>query len=291
MTKKVTLSVLKAWGRIFELLKCINDHPYDRNGFQDAVLELYPGKSPKSVFRGMAVPTLRSLGFIVGYADVIRISANGALIHAARQESMPEGLRALRAVLLEMDDEIGILSYLDNKSAIPIKVLIDDWTPKVDISDSRVVSKPEARNRAARERIRDWVNFLAFAELLYTNGQDIRADTLRLTQTRSDIEANTPEKRQGFNENFLKVYRRIVVEQSGIRTVEVEYLRKELATTVYSQFHLLITEKQFDVLLKEFPKTSDQYTVTFGRSMGADEKLFFFQGQYYQTVSVRFYNR
>jgi len=288
---KVTLSVLKAWGRIFEILKCINDHSYDRNGFQEAVLELYPGKSPKSVFRGMAVPTLRSLGFIVGYADVIRISANGALIHTARQESMPEGLRALRAVLLEMDDKIGILSYLENKSAIPIKVLIDDWTPKVDISDSRVVSKPEARNRAARERIRDWVNFLAFAELLYTNGQDIIADTLRLPQTRSDIEANTPEKRKEFNENFLKVYRRIVVEQSGIRTVEIEYLRKKLATTVYSQSHLLITEKQFDALLKEFPKTSDQYTITFGRSMGADEKLFFFQGQYYQTVSVRFYNR
>jgi len=221
---KVTLPVLKAWERIFELLKCINDHPYDRNRFQEAVLELYPGKSPKSVFRGMAVPTLRSLGFIVGYADVIRISANGALIHAARQESKPEGLRALRVVLLEMDNKIGILSYLENKPAIPIQVLIDDWTLKVDISDSRVAHKPEARNRAARERIRDWVNFLALAELLYTSG------------------------------------------------------------------HLLITEKQFDALLKKFQKASDEYTVTFGRSMGADEKLFFFQDQYYQTVSIRFYS-
>jgi len=287
---KVTLPVLKAWERIFELLKCINDHPYDRNRFQEAVLELYPGKSPKSVFRGMAVPTLRSLGFIVGYADVIRISANGALIHAARQESKPEGLRALRVVLLEMDNKIGILSYLENKPAIPIQVLIDDWTLKVDISDSRVAHKPEARNRAARERIRDWVNFLALAELLYTSGQDIRADTLRLIQTRDDIDASTPEKREGFNENFLKVYKRIVVEQNGIRTVEIEHLRKELATRVYSQSHLLITEKQFDALLKKFQKASDEYTVTFGRSMGADEKLFFFQDQYYQTVSIRFYS-
>ena len=286
---KATLPVLKAWERIFELLKCINDHSYDRNGFQEAVLELYPGKSPKSVFRGMAVPTLRSLGFVVGYADVIRISANGALIHAARQESRPEGLRALRAVLLEMDDGIGILSYLEDKSAIPIQVLIDDWTRKVDISDSRVTHKPEAQNRAARERIRDWVNFLTFAESLYTSGQDIRADIQHLIQTRNDIDASTPEKRAGFDENFLKVYKRIVVEQNGIRTVEIEHLRKELATRVYGQSRLLITEKQFDALLKEFPRTSDQYTITFGHSMGADEKLFFFQGQYYQTVSIRFY--
>jgi len=287
---RVTLPVLKAWERIFELLKCINDHSYDRNGFQEAVLELYPGKSPKSVFRGMAVPTLRSLGFIVGYAGVIRISANGALVHAARQEATPEGLRALRAVLLEMDDEIGILSYLEDKPAIPIQVLIDDWTLKVDISDSRVTHKPQARNRAARERIRDWVNFLAFAELLYTSGQDIRADTMHLAQTRNDIDASVPKKRKGFDENFLKVYKRIVVEQNGIRTVEVEHLRKDLATRVYGQSRLLITEKQFDALLKEFPKISDQYTITFGHSMGADEKLFFFQGQYYQTVSIRFYS-
>jgi len=287
---KVTLPVLKAWERIFQLLKCINDHPYDRNGFQEAVLELYPGKSPKSVFRGMAVPTLRSLGFIVGYADVIRISANGALVHTVRQESRPEGLRALRAVLLEMDDEIGILSYLEDKPAIPIQVLIDDWTLKVDISDSRVTHKPKARNRAARERIRDWVNFLAFAELLYTSGQAIRTDAMCLTQTRNDIDASVPKKRKGFDDNFRKVYKRIVVEQNGIRTVEIEHLRKDLATRVYGQSRLLITEKQFDALLKEFPKISDQYTITFGHSMGADEKLFFFQGQYYQTVSIRFYS-
>ena len=286
---RVNLLVLKAWKRIFELLECINDHPYDRDGFQEAVLKLYPGKSPKSVFRGMAVPTLRSLGFIVGYADVIRISANGALIHAACQEGTSEGLRALRAVLLEMDDEIGILSYLEDKPAIPIQVLIDDWTLKVAISDSRVTHKPKARNRAARERIRDWVNFLAFAELLYTSGQAIRTDAMRLTQARNDIDASVPEKRQDFNENFCKVYKRIVVEQNGIKTVEIERLRKDLATRIYGQSRLFITEKQFDALLKEFPKISDQYTITFGHSMGADEKLFFFQGQYYQTVSIRFY--
>lgn len=287
---KATLPVLKAWKRIFELLECIDDHSYDRDGFQEAVLELYEGKSPKSVFRGMAVPTLRRLGFIVGYADVIRISANGALVHTARQESKSEGLRALRAVLLEMDDQIGLLSYLENKSAIPIQGLIDDWTPRVDISDSRVAHKPEARNRAARERLLDWVNFLTFAELLYSSGQNVRVDARRLTQTRNDIDVDTSEKRESFSPSFFKAYRKIVVEQSGIKTVEIERLRKELAVRAYRQSHLLITEKQFDVLLKGLPKASDEYTIAFGRSMGADEKLFFFQGKYYQTVSIRFYN-
>jgi hypothetical protein len=289
MTKK-TLPVLKAWKRTFELLECINDHPYNRDGFQEAVLKLYADKSSKSVFRGMAIPTLRRLGFIVGYADVIRISANGALVHTARQEFKSEGLRALRAVLLEMDDEIGLLSYLENKPAVPIQDLIDDWTPRVYISDSRVAHKPEARNRAARERLLDWVNFLTFAELLYSSGQNVRVDAGCLTRTRNDIDANTSEKRESFSQNLFKAYRKIVVEQSGIKTVEIERLRKELAIRIYGQSHLLITEKQFDVLLKEYPKASEEYTIAFGRSMGADEKLFFFQGKHYQTMSIRFYN-
>lgn len=284
---KVTLPVLKAWKRIFELLECISDHPYDRDGFQEAVLKLYPGKSPKSVFRGMAVPTLRSLGFIVGYADIIRISANGALVHTARQESKSEGLRALRAVLLEMDEESGLLSFLEDKSAITVQDLIDRWTPYVDISDSRVAHKPEARNRAARERIRDWVNFLTFAELLYSDRQCILIDTNHLAQTRHDTSA--AKKAELFGENFFLVYNKIVAGQKGIKTVEIERLRKELAIRLCDQLHLLVTERQFDALLEQLPKVSDQYTITFGRSMGADEKLFLFQGKYYQTVSVRFY--
>ena len=291
---RTTLPVLKAWTRIFELLECVNDHPYDRDGFQEAVLKLYPGKSPKSVFRGMAVPTLRSLGFIVGYADVIRISANGALVYTARQESQAEGLRALRAMLLEMDDKMddknGILSYLEDKPAIPIQALVDEWAPKITISDSRAAYNPDAHKRAARERIYDWVNLLAFAELLYRSEQSVRVDTDRLVQTQNDINADTVEKRECFDGDFFMAYKRIVAEQSGIRTVEIESLRKELAVRAYSQSRLLITERQFDILLKELPKASDQYTITFGRSMGADEKLFLFQGQYYQTVSVRFYS-
>lgn len=287
MTKR-TLSVLKAWKRIFELLECINDHPYDRDGFQEAVLRLYEGKSPKSVFRGMAIPTLRRLGFIVGYGDVIRISANGALVHRAHQVSKPVGLRALRAVLMEIDEGIGLLSYLEDKTIVPFQSLMDEWTPEVKISDRRVTHKPEARSRAARERIRDWVDFLAFAQLLFNDGQSVLVDADHLEQARHDTDAS--DKLEYFRENFFAAYKKTVVEQKGIKTVEIEYLRKEVAIRAYDQYRLLVTEKQFDVLLGRLPKTSDQYTITFGRSMGAEEKLFFFQGKYYQTVSVRFYN-
>ena len=89
---KIELPVLKAWKRIFELLECICCHEYDREGFQDAVLRLYGGeKSSKSVFRGMAIPTLRNLGLIVGFGDVIHASANGLLTVLAYERSKTDG--------------------------------------------------------------------------------------------------------------------------------------------------------------------------------------------------------
>jgi hypothetical protein len=288
---EVTLPVLKAWDRIFELLKCIKDHPYDRDGFQEAVLELYPGKSPKSVFRGMAVPTLRSLGFIVGYGDVIHISANGALAYAAHQESETEGLRLLRAILLEMDRGGELVCYLMGKPAVSIQALVNDWISRIHISDPRVAHKPEARDRAAGERIRDWIDFWAFAQLVYTNGEIIRIHDSHLTQARNDTAPSVLGKRERFANDFFGVYKEVVVTQKGVKTVEIEDLRRDLALRFYSQSHLVLTEKQFDDLLTYLPKVSNQYTITLGRSMGADEKLFHFQGNYYQTLSVRFASR
>ena len=79
-----------------------------------------------------------------------------------------------------------------------------------------------------------------------------------------------------------------MVEQKGVRTVEIENLRKELAISAYKQSNFLITENQFDALLEQIPKTTDKYTITFGRSIGADEKLFSYQGKFFQTVFLRF---
>lgn len=284
---RVEIPVLKAWNRVFELLAALDENPYNRFGFQDAVLNLYPGKSPKSVFRGMAVPTLRRLGLMVGYGDVIRISANGALINAASQMSPSEGLRTLRAILLEMDLEIGMLVYIDTMQMIHDKDLIEEWIPVIKISDSRIAESQDSQTKGARERLQDWLRFLIFAQLLISTGDSIRIDGENLSQAKDDIEAREGGKRELFNHFFFSDYRMLVVEQRGIRTVEIESLRRKLAMSVYRQIGVLITEMQFDWLLAQLPMTSEEYTITFGRSMGADEKLFSYKGKFYQTLSIR----
>ena len=76
--------------------------------------------------------------------------------------------------------------------------------------------------------------------------------------------------------------------QKGIRTVEMEELRRGIAIRMFEKHNMVFTESQFDILLSELPKSSVDYVITFGRSMGADEKLLYFQGKYYQSIFIRF---
>jgi hypothetical protein len=286
---KVNIPVIKAWGRIFDLLECVYDHPYDRKGFQEAVLVLYgKEKSSKSVFRGMAIPTLRNLGFIVGYGDVIQISADGALVYTSNKKNNEQGLRALRTILVERDQEIGVLSYLLEDTVFTLDEFLYKWMKNISISDKRTLDKPQSQLRAARERLLDWINFLAFTELIYNDHQNIKIDSKYLEDAKTDLNPYSREKSDRFKSILFSNYKKIVFKQGGIGTIEIEELRKEMALSMSKELNILLTEKQFDVLLSEFPKMTEEYTITFGRSMGADEKLFVYQGKYYQTLLVRF---
>ena len=285
---KVNLPVIKAWKRLFDLLECINRHPFNRNGFQEAVLKLYPGKSPKSVFRGLAIPTLRNLGLILGFGDDIRISANGALINGAFSKSREEGIRALRVILFELDQQIGFISYLADKPSIVLDEFIQTWNNRIEISDLRTINNPQSKTRAAIERIRDWINLLTFTEVLYNDSKNIRLDPELHHLTLSDSDPNKQSKKQLFKDNFIPEYRKIVNNQNGITTVEIEGLRKTLALYIFTLSDELLTERQIDNLLVAFPKSTREYLITFGRSMGAEEKLFKYQERYYQTLLVRF---
>ena len=288
MTAKVSIPVLKAGSRIFELLGCVADNAYNREGFEIAVLDLYGSAYSKSVFRGMAVPTLRNLGFIVGYGDLIRISANGALVHVARQVDLSEGLRALRALLVEMDADIGMLDYLRDAATVTLESLVAEWSERIELSDRRVANRRPARNRAARERILDWVGFLAFAELVYRDKHGVRLDAARAQEAVQDVNPLSPTKAEAFEDLVIGEYRKLVSGQKGVKTLEIEELRRAVVTQAYRRGRAIITEKQFDTLLSRLPPDTSSYTIGFGRSMGADEKLFYHKGKYFQTITIRF---
>lgn len=281
---KIELPVLKAWDRVFELLECAGNNEYDRDGFRDAVRELFPGKSEKSVFRGMAIPTLRRLGLIVGYEDVIRLSANGSVALLAYRESPKEGLRALRVIQYEIDAEgIGFIQRLASRSA----VLKEDFAKSVGQEsvfvdkDGRVLT-----GSSLRERVNDWLKFLIFSGLIDNEGERLQVSEPTLRQVQNDAKAQSKET--FFSENLVLVYQSVVRANYGVGTIDIEELRRAMAKYAYKTESAILTEKQFDELLRKMPKVTAGYMIAFGRPMGKDEKLFKLGDNYYQTITMRF---
>jgi hypothetical protein len=278
--RPIDIPVLKAWNRIFELVACVADNPYNRDRLRDAILELYPGRTEKSVFRGMAIPTLRRLGLIVGFADLIRLSANGKLVNAAHKMSVQLGKRALGTIVYEIDRaEFGFLQEIANDQQWKAAHIVEHFLPKV--------SAPS--QASARERVTDWLGLLGYCDLVTEQAHIISLNHQMAKQVSKDASPN--EKSRLFEKLLIPAYTRLVNDSKGMQSHPIEDLRAKVALTILAEHKQILTEKQFDELLVQFPKTGSSYLISFGRPMGADEKLLRFDGKYYQTISIRFFNQ
>ena len=272
------MPVLKAsCHKIFALLRCVHDYPFDRDGLREAVLDLYPGRDEKSVFRGMVIPTLRRLGLIIGYEQSIRLSANGTLIVTALGNSESQGLRVLQAVLLEIDQATAhFTEELKQIGAIAVEQFQDAQVPKIEAP---------SRNQSI-ERVRDWIAYLSYAGLVCVQDNHLRVNSNNFRQAQADLEVTG--KHDFFKYHLFDGYRELVQHQSSVRSIDIEDLREKVAVSVYKDKYAMITKNQFDILLTRMPHITNKYTITFGRSMGPEENLFILDDKYYQTISIRF---
>ncbi len=278
-SKLIDIPVLKAWNRIFELIACVAANPYNRDELRDAVLKLYEGKSEKSVFRGMAIPTLRRLGLIVGFEQFIRLGANGMLIYEAWKISEQWGKYALGTMVYEIDtDEIGCQKELARKPQWKQKDFIEFFLLKINAPNQR----------SARERLMDWIGLLKYCDLISSTNGIISLNDQMIK--RILVYSDYRKKARSFKKLFITSYQQLVARTRGMQSHPIENLRELMALTMLSKHKQILTERQFDALLAEFPKTTPEYLISFGRPMAADEKLFFYNGKYYQTISIRFFS-
>lgn len=265
--------------KIVDCLQCINKYAYNREKFRDCVLQLYPlGKSEKSVFRGMVIPTLRHLGLILGYADFIRVSANGKLILKSKEFGEEEFKKVLRASFLEIDNQLfKFISELEKMSVYQVSE---------DTFLENIVEKIEGVSIKQKiERIKRWLRVLEQCDLVKTN-KNLSVLFENLTQAKSDL---NPEKKEKFFKEYLfKSYSFLAPQSAGI--VDIADLRTEVALQIYLEKREILTEIQFDNLLRKLPIVTDEYIISLGQPMGAEEKLFKYCENYYRTMSIKIFH-
>lgn len=257
--------------KLKQSLHCINESPFDRDRQKDCIMKLYEGKSEKSVFRGMVIPSLRALGLIIGYSGAIRLSANARIIYESQKEyTLHE--RVLRAIILRIDQDLfGFLHVLQRYG----KLAKQDF---INIVDSEIEAKNE---RQKRERILHWLSMLQQAGLVERKDDiGIQEENYRIAVS----DANSRKKDKSKMEKYLVNSYLELRKQSG-EVVDIADLRESVALRFLDD-GVILTEDQFDDLLSELPFATEKYIISFGSSMGAG-KLFEHEGRYYRTLVIR----
>lgn len=279
--KKRRMDLIKEYRmqKLFEVLRCFETYPFNRDSLKECILQLYQDKEEKSVFRGMVIPSLRHLGLILGYDEDLRLSANGNLIVIARRKSEEEGLRIFRAILTEIDNlNIKILKVLSKKN--------------IDFDNLKrgLIKKIEAPSeKQARERINHWVSMLLETGLLVKENEKIGIVRKLLSKVEKDL--NVSVKKAKFENIFFEVYKSMLKKQENIPLVDIPDMRSEVAVGFYLKHNLIVTEEQFDELLQGVRFATDNYIISLGRAMGAEEKLLRYEDNYYRTISIRFLSK
>jgi hypothetical protein len=271
-------------GRIRSCLECISEYPFDRAKQRECILALYPdkeGKSPehreKSIFRGMVIPSLRSLGFIIGYGDYIKLSANARLIIESKAMDDKIHQKALRVVILEIDKEIfHFLDILIRNAPISTECFLD-------LLDAGRVSE-----RQKKERFNKWCSILEQVGLLAGDDMQLAMDVPKYEEALLDMDFRQ-KNAEVFKQYLFQSYRRLGREMAGI--VNISDLRTAVAIELLKTSNAILTETQFDEMLGNIRFVSDEYIISLGRPMGAEEKLFKYKGEYFRTLSIKYLGR
>lgn len=276
MLRKVPLIKEYRLNKLKTCLKCINKYPFNRDKQKECILNLYPGKSEKSVFRGMVIPSLRSLGLIVGYEGLIRLSANGKLIRESVNMKGDLHKRIIRTVVYEIDKQrFGLLETL----------LKTKPTSKQQFLSlvSLTISAPNDKQKA--ERILHWISILEQSELLYIkNGEETSILKQNYKQVLLDADKNKKDVSK-FWKYFFKAYFEMGKGMADI--VDIADLREKVSLKFLKNKKEILTEKQFDEMLRQIPFATDKYIISLGTPMGAEEKLFEYENKYFRTLGIR----
>ena len=282
--KKIPLIKEYRVDKLKNCLKYIDTYSFNRDKQKEFILSLYPDKKDKdpehkekSVFRGMVIPSLRHLGLIVGYGDLLRTSANGKLIIESELTNKNLHQRVLRAVIYEIDQNIfQFIDVLRENDSINIRNFLQLMN----------INAPSEKQK--KERISHWFSILKEVELINYNAKNIIFNEHKYNQILSDVDVNN-KSMEDFKKYLFNVYFELSKKTAGI--IDIADLRENVALKLLRENKIILTENQFDEMLRKIPFATDDYIISFGRPMGAEEKLFKRNGNYFRTLSIKFFRR
>jgi hypothetical protein len=139
--------------------------------------------------------------------------------------------------------------------------------------------------KSLRERAKSWLDILSDVDLIdYQNGGIIKINEINFNSAAQDLSIN--EKAPFFVKMLLASYSALH-EYGTSGMVDIVDLRNSLAASYLREYHMILTKEQIDMLLDQTPKIANNYIMTLGQAMGAEEQLFNYRGKYYRTINIK----
>ncbi len=251
--------------RLGPVVLALRAHQFDRDGFRLAVMELFAAdKEEKSVFRGMAIPTLRALGLLLGFESELRLSSDGALVAAGEEARSKEPMaQILREIELELE-----LRAVWTSRAQPMVAVVDELC-RLDQAEGAIVA--ETRRRVGR-----WLSYLEFFEVVTRTN-----DKYRRLPTRRDMSLSADE----FGRRLVAAYRALSPKTIGEPSVSIDDVARVVALRSLDE-GIVVTRRTFDELLGDCISRG-RVSVHLHRSMGAGQRLFRWHEGTYESLSIR----
>ncbi len=260
---------------LLDVLSALRDHEFDRDGFKDSVLAIFPDKDEKSVFRGMAIPSLRTLGLLIGFEQETHLSGDGALVAESGVANNFRMNEPMRQLLREIELERSLHGVWAND-----ELTIEDIRGGyANIEGVEQGSNPKGDFLG---RINRWLHYLEYFGILSRTGERLHRTVPTMTRfpnyTESEIKA--------FVKAFQSSCHHLLRGEVGEPVITIEDIRRQVAVQFWKDRHAIVLRRDFDRLLATCLE-SGILDAHLHRSMGADEGLFLFKGTSYQSVSIK----
>ncbi|MDP2946770.1 MAG: hypothetical protein Q8N88_01520 [Nanoarchaeota archaeon] len=258
--------------KIILALNCFYTYPFNRILQKECILKIYNNKTEKSVFRGMIIPSLRIMGLIVGKDKEIRLSSNGMLIVESPQKILQE--RSYNAIIIE----------LDNSKFNFLNILIKNKNMRYEDLHKELINSNLGNEYNLDERIKSWLEMLEEINIISKDNNEISFNIEKYSSIKKDLDIEIKK------DHFIKILMDSFIKiknKEKYEMIDITELRKEVAMIYLNNYSMVLTENQFDLLLRKIPKITNSYIITFGQPIGSEEKLFEFKGNFYRTINIK----
>lgn len=289
MNRSRTIPALKAPAdRVICLAKIVHQCTGNREAMDDGIVKCLAdvsGASTRNLIRAYAVPTLSHLGLVEGRGDSLRCSPDGESLVSAAQQGFDAGLRRFGYLLHVSDSEKGlqVLSELADMQAHEKPTSRDALATRLWTKHHAHLAEQGLTPTILADRLAKWLAYLEYVRFIDQQDGHIALNPAQIEASLAASKVDVAD--DVFRRLLFEVYEQLKGRPMRSAYVPIPDLRHHVARHLLEE-GMPITEAQFDDLLRQLRRVSEEYVILLSPPGRISEGGLWVDNNYYYYVSI-----